>query len=288
MMTVYLSPEQITGLGEDTFWTWFRREFPLSRFMLPNKLNNTDIVLRYSVLGPIHCSGKAVALLWELHPEMKAKLGSNVWDYRIHKIMQCAKESQYRIVTSPIMKEYYEKFGEVDVIPLGVNTDLFKPIPDKEMLRKKYRLPLDRKIGFWCGTTHPMKGFDKLCKWAKEHPEIYWVIVWKQRSETPNLYMQFKMWLGHRFRSYIHVSQQTLAELMNASDFFLVPGLLRPFFLVEWEAMSCDLPSVIIGEQPKDFVPSNHPRKDVFRLKWDRKNVRMTWEEYLTSKGIMM
>jgi len=287
-MTVYLSPEHLSGLGEDTFWTWFQREFSSSKVMLPNKLNDTDIVLRYSVLGPINTSGKAVALLWELLPEMKVKLHSNVWDDRIRKIMQCAKESQYRTIASPIMKEYYEEFGEVDVIPLGVNTDLFKPIVDKEMLRKKYSLPLDRKIGFWCGTTHPMKGFNKLCEWAKEHPEIYWIIVWKQKSETPNLYVQFKMRLEKRFRSYTHVSQQTLAELMNAADFFLVPGMLRPFFLVEWEAMACDLPPVIIGEQPKDFVPSNHPRNDIFRMKWDRKTARKTWEKYLTSKGVMM
>jgi len=285
-MTVYLSPEHLSGLGEDTFWTWFQREFPSSKVMLPNKLNDTDIVLRYSVLGPINTPGKAVALLWELLPEMKVKLNSNLWDDRIRKINQCAKESQYRTIASPIMKEYYEDFGEVDVIPLGVNTDLFKPIPDKEMLRKKYSLPLDRKIGFWCGTTHPMKGFDKLREWAEEHPDIYWIIVWKQKSETPNLYVQLKMRLEKRFRSYTHVSQQTIAELMNAADFFLVPGMLRPYYLVEWEAMACDLPPVVIGEQPKDFVPSNHPREDIFRLKWDRKTARKTWEEYLTSKGV--
>lgn len=284
-MTVYLSAEHISGLGEDTFWTWFQREFPSSKFMVPNKLNDSDIVLRYSVLGPI-TSGKAVALLWELLPEMKVKLRSNVWDEKIRKIRQCAKESQYRTIASPIMKGYYEEFGEVDYIPLGVNTDLFKPIADKEMLRKKYGLPLDRKIGFWCGTTHPMKGFDKLREWAKEHPEIYWIIVWKQRSETPNVFAQLKMRLEKRFSSYLHVSQETLAELMNAADFFLVPGMLRPFYLVEWEAMACDLPPVIIGEQTKDFVPSNHPREDIFRLKWDRKTVRKIWEEYLTSRGV--
>ena len=35
-MKIYLNPEVASGLGEDTFWMWFKREFPNSEFLSPN------------------------------------------------------------------------------------------------------------------------------------------------------------------------------------------------------------------------------------------------------------
>jgi len=287
-MTIYLSAEVVSGLGEDTFWLWFKREFPQSQFDLPTERKPSDIVLRYATLGPTHMKGKIVALLWELYPEMKVKLHSNEWDHKIAKIMECAKESQYRTVSSPVMKKYYEHLGEVDVLPIGVNADLFKPFRDRYELRKKHNLPIDGQIGFWCGTTHPMKGFNKLMDWVKEHPDIYWIIVWKQRSEAPNWYTRFSMWLKRRFRSYTQISQQTLAELMNASNFFLVTGLLEPFFMVEWEAMACNLPAVFVPDCKKEFTPSSNPRDDVFAKGWDRESAKKTWVKYLSDREVSL
>ena len=51
---IYLNAEVISGLGEDTFWTWFKREFPTSSFDKPKTLTEKDIVLRYSTLGPLN------------------------------------------------------------------------------------------------------------------------------------------------------------------------------------------------------------------------------------------
>ena len=81
--------------------------------------------------------------------------------------------------------------------------------------------------------------------------------------------------------NYTLVDQQQLSELMACSDFFLCCGLLRPFFMVEWEAMACNLPMVILDDMKKDFVPSANPREDIFRLGWDRKTAIKTWKKYL-------
>jgi len=269
---IYLSAEVVSGLGEDTFWTWFKREFPESRFGLPSSVTKDDIILQYSTLGRNRFPENTIGLLWELHPEMKFQLKSNEWDGVIEKIELCATTCKYKTTPSHLMLPYYEKYGKVDLIPIGVDTDLFRPMENKELLKRKYNIPTNKKIGFWAGTTHRMKGFQNLLVWAQQHPDIYWIIVWKTHSEAGFL---------PGASNFVHVTQQQLAELMNCADFFLSCGLLRPFFMVEWEAMSCNLPIVIINNMEKDFIPSAEPRNDIFRLKWDRKTTKEIWRSYI-------
>ena len=268
---IYLSPEHKSALGEDTFWTWFEREFEGSAFRVPESIEPDDVVLRYSTLGPPRFGEHTVALLWELHPEMKARLDSPAWDTIIRKINDCARGSRFRVVSSPVMRPYYEAFGAVEVLPIGVDTDLFRPM-DKAALRRKYGIPADKRVGFWSGTTHPMKGFQNLLVWHSGHPEIRWITVWKQRSQHVHLEGAY---------NYVHVPQQQLAELMNCADFCLSCGLLRPFFMVEWEAMACNLPLVVIDGAQKEFIPPANPRDDVLGRKWDRRSARGLWARFL-------
>jgi hypothetical protein len=122
-----------------------------------------------------------------------------------------------------------------------------------------------------------MKGFSRLVEYAKLNPDTYWIAVWKQASEAGHL---------TGASNFVAVLQPTLCELMNAADFFLCCGTLRPFYMVEWEAMACNLPMRILGNAQKDFVPSSNPRDDIFRLNWDRKSAKKLWADYLTRKGV--
>jgi len=270
---IYLDAEVISGLGEDTFWTWFNREFP-SKFGVPNSVTPDDLILQYSTIGKPRFPDNTIGLLWELHPEMKIKLKSEQWNNVLDNIYACASSCKWKTTPSPLMIDYYSSFGEITILPIGVNTELFKPM-NKEELKHKWGIPLDKQIGFWGGTTHPMKGFNNLLKYKENNPDIYWIVVWKQHGENGNM---------SGASNYIHVTQKQLAELMNCADFYLSCGLLSPFFMIEWEAMSCDLP-IIIYDGVKDFVPSNHPREDIFRLGWDRITAKETWKKYLEKIG---
>jgi len=274
---IYLSPEVVGALGEDTFWTWFKREFPSSTFGIPWRLRDDDIVLRYSTLGFVGRAGKSLALLWELYPEMKAYLNSAVWDVRINKVYECARFSTCRTVASSLMRTYYDEFGSVDVLPIGVDADLFVPLEKKDTLRAKYGIRRDREVGIWCGTNHPMKGFDLLRAYASANPEIHWIVVWKWQSEANHM---------PQASNFVSLPQQSLCELMNAADFFLSTSRLRPFYMVEWEAMGCNVPMRIVGRGDKDFTPSENPRADVFEHQWDRPSAKRLWAAYLESKGV--
>jgi len=271
---IYLSPEIASGLGEDTFWTWFKREVSNTTFDDVNRAQENDIILRYSTKGiiPPNIKAKSVALCWELLPEMKVKLNSNSWDHKINVTYQVANSCDRRVVASRLSIPYYEHCGKIDIIPIGVDTNLFKPSSDKESLRLKYNLPLDKEIIFWGGTNHPMKGFQNLLKFKQDNPQYHYICVWKTPGEATLL---------EGFSNHILVKQEILSELMAASDYILCCGLLQPFYMIEWEAMSCGLKPIILNNVEKDFVPSLDPRKDIFDQGWSRDQVKVTWEKYL-------
>lgn len=267
----------VSGLGEDTFWTWFIREFPSSSFDEPSRLDDDDVLLRYSTLGFLPVAGKQVALCWELYPEMRELFGSTFWDERLAAVYETARYATYRVVPSTETSQYYERFGTVTPIPIGVDTERFAPIPDKEALRSKFGLPENREIGVWAGTSHPMKGFARVVEYARAHPEVHWVIVSKSEEEAVRL---------PGATNLVRVDQLTLSQLINCGDFFLATNLLTPFSMVEWEAMACDASLRIIGENRREFLPSPHPRDDVLRLGWDRPAAKNAWERFLGEHGV--
>ena len=274
---IYLNAEVTSGLGEDTFWTWFKREFPSSSFDVPKKLNDDDILLRYSTLGFLPITGKQVALCWELYPEMKRVFHSNQWDDRLTKVYETARYSTYRTVATQFSVKDYESFGSVNIIPIGIDTDLFKPIPGKDALRDKYGIPRNKTVGIWAGTLHPMKGFSELLKYASSNPEIYWIIVWKWEMEAGIL---------EGASNFVKIPQQTLCELINSADFMLFTSKLEPFYMAEWEAMACNIPIRVLGNHKREFDIGSNPRDSVFKREWDRKSVKKTWEKFLIERGI--
>jgi hypothetical protein len=270
---IYLSPENKSALGEDTFWTWMHREFPGSSFDVPAEIGPRDVVLQYSTLGASRVrGGKKVALLLETHPEIVYQGIPGNWGDAMGRIAACAKASDFRVIPSAIMRQFYEPYGELHELPIAVDTDLFA-LRDKAALRKKYGFKADQRIGFWSGTMHAMKGYDRLKEYKAANPGVAWIVVWKKKVKPADF---------DGNRNFTKVSQDVLADLMNCADFMLGTSRLRPFFMVEWEAMACDLPVVNISGLAKDFEPSAHPRADVLARNWSRPQAKPLWSAFLT------
>lgn len=285
---IYLKPVSEAAVledivhGIDTFWTWAIRdlkEVDQLTFSLPDEIKPKDLVLQYSLVGRPKFPTNTVALLWETYPELKRNQAywpqhPTMFDPTIATINECAQHAARRVVASPIMVEFYEQFGPVEYLPLGVDANLFKPMPDKESLRRKYDVPLDRRVFFWCGTVHPWKGYDKLRQYAALNPDIFFILAWRDEhvaEPMPGALNTFRR------------TQAEIAELMNCADRFLCCGRSRPYYLAEWEAMACNLRPVILDDWQKDFIPCMNPRDDIFRLKWDRHGTKEVWSYYLRS-----
>jgi glycosyltransferase involved in cell wall biosynthesis len=274
---IYLNCEVRSGLGEDTFWTWFEREFPNCRFEEPIKMDDEDILLRYSTLGFLPVEGKQVALCWELYPEMETLFNTACFTERMKKVDNAARYATYRTVATNETVKNYEKYGQTVVIPIGVDTGLYKPLNNKKELRKKYNLPQNKKIGIWIGTYHPMKGVSKLLEYASLNPDIEWVIIWKWKMEELEI---------DNVHSFVKIKQEKICELLNAADFFLSTSQLKPYYMAEWEAMATNIPFVFFGNAEREFLPSCKPREDVIKMGWDRKSVKKKWIEFFKEKGI--
>jgi len=274
---IYLSPMVRSGYGEETFWVWFEKNFLNVSYELPSYFNDKDIVLRYSTKGPIESApGKSIALCWELLPEMKEVLQDNSWDGTIGLTYETASKSNSVTVASRFSVPYYEKYTKkVDILPIGIDTELFKPLStdDKYNLKLKYNVPLNKEIGFWCGTPHKMKGAQHLQSYASENPDIYWIVVWYQAvgNFTGNGQQHFT------------VNQSVMSELMNCADFQLGTSILRPYYIIEYEGMSCNLPRRDIIGIEKDFRVGNNTRDAIFENKWDRATCRTLWNDYINS-----
>lgn len=268
-MRLFLNPENPGHLGDDTFWYWFKREFESSWDWKEAK--GGDLVLQYSVLGPYTGDAKYVALCWEMYPEMQAKLAPSIgdWSEKARRCVDCAAGTPFRTVPTATTAHYYK--NPVKVLPLGVDTDVFRPMLSKKALREKYGLDPGALIGFWSGTTHYMKGFDLVERFAAEHPEIKWIICWKQPSEAGHL---------EGAHNTVSILQPHMNELMNCADFFLSTGRLSPLYLVEWEAMAAGLP-LWSASPVKREVPDHSARDYVFDMGWDRNSLRGEWQDYL-------
>ncbi len=117
---IYLRPEVKSGLGEDTFWTWFAREIG-GTFDWPPPPNRGHTALVYSTMEPAP-GCRNICLAWELYPEMKKQLGGTEWDEKVKQTYRCADACDDVVVTSVIMLEFYPG---ATVIPIGIDMNLF-------------------------------------------------------------------------------------------------------------------------------------------------------------------
>lgn len=269
---IYLNPVIRSGLGEDTFWTWFEREFDDAEFGVPNQLGPRDVVLHYSTKGAAQHPANSICLLWELYPEMKLQLQTQKYNKYMAAIDLAARTSAAHTISSNLMVPFYEQYGILDILPIAVNADLFTPMENKAELREKHGIPADKKVAFWGGNTHDFKGSHILRDWAQKNPDVHIIAAWT--------YKQFASTLDGA-SNYVQVPQRQLAELMNCADFFLRTSLLRPYYMVEWEAMACDIPFVFASDVDKEFDPGTEPRKALLSRQWDRATAKKVWRQYI-------
>lgn len=250
---IFLNPEVRSGLGEDTFWTWFAREIG-AEFDLPKTIGKSDIVLHYSTMGRPAFPENTISLLWELYPEMSLRLGKRY----PRKTSRIKRSFAARWATCPThySRAFYAK--NTTVLPIGVDSNLFKPAELKSKLRLQYGYKPEDKIAFWSGQTHPMKGPELREKWSQENPE--WKLISRPRETF--------------------IPQEQLAELMQISDGFLNTSKLVPLYMVEWEAMAVGLPFIQAGGVEREFSPSN-PRGFLQEMSWSREQAQVLWEEFV-------
>lgn len=198
------------------------------------------------------------------------------------KIDKLIKESvkSYSLLTSltQSVTDEYRNLGISDdkiiEIPNGVDLKLFERKTDYVQIRKKFGIPLGKKLILSVGRNHPKKGFKYLVQalvlLRKVHGDDFiCLIVGKGTSELQKLAQRIGVGdfvmtkeaikpdlVGRREMFF---PSMDLIALYKSSDLFVLPSLIETFGIVNLEAMAAGLP-IITTDAPgcRDVVTDGY------------------------------
>lgn len=154
------------------------------------------------------------------------------------------RDASYLATNSVEMAAYYPEFN-LDIIPIGVNADLFCPCKDeneRHSLRKMFDLPADAHIAIFVGAFNATKGWPTLEPIICERMDIFWVLVSKIGTDKCNF---------ANTRTYNQIDQTMLSNLLKCADFYVNASPSESLCLAALEAAFCDLPIIM---PPTGFV----------------------------------
>lgn len=179
--------------------------------------------------------------------------------------------AKVRVATSNYLERVYKRVcGNCEMIMVGVDPNLFRPLDRKVELREKYGIPKDAKVNIWVGSHHPVKGLDVL-----DATKDFWIFVFKDAlsANLPPNSVQFAK-----------VPPEQLVELYNCADEFVSTSRVEGGGLVVSEAMFCGLPvrAHRIGNRAGilwDWYPENkNPRQEAFDKGLDNDTMIKKWK----------
>ena len=132
------------------------------------------------------------------------------------------------------------------VIPVGINTKIFKPM-DKTVLREKYKFNENDKVILYVGRLKKEKGLDLLIKAfvkvQKEIPDCKLVLVGEgvEKENLSNLVNDLEL-SNVQFMNTIEHNE--IPGIMNCADVFALCSLYEGMPTVVLEALACGVPVV--------------------------------------------
>jgi len=155
-----------------------------------------------------------------------------------------------RIERDDIARLYQVSRTPIEVIPPGVNTDLFRPA-DTRMSRQKMNLP-DKRTILYVGRIEPLKGLDILLRaiaLLNDGGGANLLIVGGSPEKDVELERLNTLADNLDISDIVtfagSVDQEKLPNYYNAADVFVLPSWYESFGLAALEAMSCGTPVVV-------------------------------------------
>ena len=159
-------------------------------------------------------------------------------------VLPTQKEKEY------LIRYYNAPTDKIQVVPCGVDLELFKPM-DKLSVRRHLGFHKDDLIILYVGRYTPIKGLDRLFQsigYLSHLPYLRLVMVggdgehsvmFRQlRSKAKALDIENRLIFSGR------VDQNILPEYYSAADVLVVPSYYESFGLVALEALACGTPVV--------------------------------------------
>jgi len=150
-----------------------------------------------------------------------------------------------------LFNDYYAEPDRVEVIPPGVDHELFSP-GDRGRNRRRLGLPVDGAVLLFVGRIQPLKGVDRALRCLAALPDRRAILVViggpsgaDGESEVARLRaLAQKLGIVERVRWVSPQPHGTLTSWYRAADVCLVPSRTESFGLVALEAAACGIPVV--------------------------------------------
>lgn len=150
---------------------------------------------------------------------------------------------------SQLVRFYGASPAKIEIIPCGVDLDLFRPL-GKAMARRKLGLT-GRRIILFVGRMDPLKGLDILLQAVarlddREGLQVLVVGGSLEGDEKLSVYtgMAREMGIAHQVTFLGSLEHEELPLYYNAADLCVVPSYYESFSLVAVEALACGTPII--------------------------------------------
>ncbi|MBN1940928.1 MAG: glycosyltransferase family 4 protein [Candidatus Diapherotrites archaeon] len=167
------------------------------------------------------------------------------------------------VATSQWVKETYMRDGlsgkNMEVVPIGIDTDLFKPIPQNNELvaglRETLGIKPEEKIILTAGGDTTSKGFQEVLKALavvdKEFKDWHYVgKTWPSPSQADHRRFELELveQLGLPKEKITYIDQgcsnDFMTYLLNMCDVYAGPSRLEGFGMIQVEAQACGKPVI--------------------------------------------
>lgn len=135
--------------------------------------------------------------------------------------------------------------SRVHVIPNGIDTELYAPVPGRDVLRR-YGLDPSRPIALFVGRITRQKGVGHLVAAAADFTAGVQLALCAGAPDTPELAAEIteavgRLQAGREGVVWIQemLPREQLLQLLSAADVFLCPSIYEPQGIVNLEAMAC-------------------------------------------------
>lgn len=140
---------------------------------------------------------------------------------------------------------------DIDVVPCGVDLDVFQPL-DKDAARRQLGLADDERIILFVGRIEPLKGIDILISAAAqlhEEADFFHAVIVGGDARAKTRVRELKslatsLGVEHHVSFVGPVDHERLPLYYSAADVCVVPSFYESFGLVAVEAMACGTPVV--------------------------------------------
>jgi glycosyltransferase involved in cell wall biosynthesis len=155
------------------------------------------------------------------------------------------------VFESASVQAYFRRLVDFEraplLVPNGVDTTVFSPAENREMLRARLGVPDAKPLLLFIGRFVEKKGLPMLRELTLRVPQAHWLFAGWGALDPSN-------W-GHRNVSVVQRPEPGhLAALYQAADLFVLPSVGEGFPLAIQEAMACGTPA-LVGEETAAGCP---------------------------------